>query len=1686
MFVVLVCCILMMIFFEMVHVENDNNQKQRSPLRDFEQILQSQKLHVPSVGIDLGVERGMLEQNKSHIQVIPKVVVFSANSNETAINVPKIDNEVKIVNVIAEVPSIVSESEPIQPQIEVPTTLHVQQLVPSYEETHFSDLFLQKETVLEVVTDVPTESYKRVIINRSQNGLQRMINMFPKLSELHQSTSNPELYNSDYEQFFPVMSRDFSSSRVLSEGDDYSFGVLERFHHALNSGSACPDVTEFVDSAHAALVQSVADLVRIVVPKVLLEFAAADEEGGMLSDRSVSRHVAAMEPALTAVFVVGGRPRDSEIDSTPTKLSGRCAEVPRSPNLFVSTSTDSVNRLLDSHSAQTADTSSTLQCIQLVHSLGDLVRNMLPFEFENDLGALLCRCSHTYLPKSLPADQPFFAFWDHSTSALVTAAVKAVSRETKNVCRISLDMGDSSTKHLYSSIRYTHLVAQRFDPRLNSSSPVTPRESVAGSEANVTAKETGHLPVSLLSAMSLDPQSTLSLSLTVVDHVARSGRAQRHGNLSTTTVIDRLANSSDGSVLMLFDADFSPKRLSRWVDGLSSRGGEVFDPLFSSLEEEEEEEEEENRKQMRLKEQRVELVNVGANMGGSPISAVIADEVTPKMSHDAVMGSAVRAGTQTTLVVTAPSNVSTSSHTYSAEQLIGRAVDSFEAASVRDNSSSSPLLQSTTRRRLYSIYNPASKATSTSGTTGSSTSSSRLVDKQAPYSLTWELSERLSEEVVEASAADETDGEIRHQIANMAYKRGASSDSGKSSIGGGSYSLSNAARATHRLLQEREDFSYRSWMYYLKLAETVESTKQTSGVGRVQTARLVYVMGRKATLLSIKLSRLMISAARTSPADSSGLVVSLLFDSAAVTPHEQLLRMLGLKNNVICAPDWRDVVSFSALLGTPERAQVAVIQADVIIRALFAVLSAAAPSGTTQCENTALLVEEALAALLSLADLSYVELPSPVLLHHLLLRSHPQNECIPYLAARYAERGTLLVLSAVQLPRGTALRIEELPLPTWESSSSGKDGAKGLQVFRVTMERDNLGTFDFSMAFTNKGAFFGLSVYTALHFGLVNSQRRVLLNMLVNLPLWSLADSIGAQIVPWRLFVRLSGICWALWYHDISTQSMREEGGVASVSRHAASVTARLSKTERSARGSSMGISASESDGTASSDRNQGISVWRALQSELRSHTGELTGGKFSFVEHNSGYGYVSMRLARVFPNATVISLERSAAKVKHHVAMAEQLRVTNNAVCQKAADDSVIHKNLYESPELFRFQLRAHSLMEDFIASPSVAAWGESIGTLLSVALTTFIYAPDAAQVSWAMHLLFGEVYERRAECDDLGACYRRHIIGGTRRPLSEVLGSDRKGSEDGLGMSSVLSTLHPQAPYRDFESRWLLEAARVAGGQTTVMVSPLAANEQPHVKVAGETSASMRSLHQLRLPIVRCDLVNMTRHVHHHYEYAKDGHSRTYTMRVRVNETLSDEVLSRLGDPSRSHSVQLESAVRLSIASSLLNHRQEPSVADRPDGVVQTEESGDVSAMVLPAGNHPNQHKTVSVQLFRDRDAFPIPYTSIYGVTLITALRLGLESAQRERLFGQFLRLPLYEDMAPWNVVLMGAALDYIDYDTRQFTYSADVPRAYRVMSVLMNYKRTVEDFKRCGSKASTVYGLPYVSDCVGSVDK
>jgi hypothetical protein len=121
-------------------------------------------------------------------------------------------------------------------------------------------------------------------------------------------------------------------------------------------------------------------------------------------------------------------------------------------------------------------------------------------------------------------------------------------------------------------------------------------------------------------------------------------------------------------------------------------------------------------------------------------------------------------------------------------------------------------------------------------------------------------------------------------------------------------------------------------------------------------------------------------------------------------------------------------------------------------------------------------------------------------------------------------------------------------------------------------------------------------------------------------------------------------------------------------------------------------------------------------------------------------------------------------------------------------------------------------------------------------------------------------------------------------------------------------------------------------------------------------------------------------------------------------------------------------------------------------------------------------------SIILTRDTDGALIPYDSVHGITLITGLRLGLLAPLRARAYHQFVALPLYQDMAPWNIVFLGPRLDYIDYDTRDRSYDAFVPHAYEVMEVLFNYKRTVEDFRRCNSKAGNPYNFPFVSDCVG----
>ncbi len=74
------------------------------------------------------------------------------------------------------------------------------------------------------------------------------------------------------------------------------------------------------------------------------------------------------------------------------------------------------------------------------------------------------------------------------------------------------------------------------------------------------------------------------------------------------------------------------------------------------------------------------------------------------------------------------------------------------------------------------------------------------------------------------------------------------------------------------------------------------------------------------------------------------------------------------------------------------------------------------------------------------------------------------------------------------------------------------------------------------------------------------------------------------------------------------------------------------------------------------------------------------------------------------------------------------------------------------------------------------------------------------------------------------------------------------------------------------------------------------------------------------------------------------------------------------------------------------------------------------------LSVGNHPNNGGVVAVFLRRGTDNSFIPYVRLHGISLIAMLRMKLVAQQRAHAYHQFVALPLYQDMAPWNIVFVG----------------------------------------------------------------
>ena len=431
---------------------------------------------------------------------------------------------------------------------------------------------------------------------------------------------------------------------------------------------------------------------------------------------------------------------------------------------------------------------------------------------------------------------------------------------------------------------------------------------------------------------------------------------------------------------------------------------------------------------------------------------------------------------------------------------------------------------------------------------------------------------------------------------------------------------------------------------------------------------------------------------------------------------------------------------------------------------------------------------------------------------------------------------------------------------------------------------------------------------------------------------------------------------------------------------------------------------------------------WSTIENALtKEDVGE--DGEFSYLEFNSGSGLLSLSVAEKYPSATVISVESEKVNVAAHLKRIKILGqsqvnnagkkknnnekgeidaeeehqlakvAANNWVCNVDVGLDLLRK-LYESPEFIRWQVFGGNLVLDHMYdSNGPDAMKEALGYVMSTGMTTFLSLPSAQALSLGLYMFY------HAD-DDMGTIRR---------------------DEDSVDFS--LSS-HPRPRYMQAEMQ---------------IISSMA-------KVPGSTKLSMQSLPGDVLNMVRVDIVNMTRSVNHHFDYAKDGHQRKYKMHVERN-----------------------------VSSVLYKH----GVVDQDDG---NRNSLQIVRSNMKEGQHSNRGMVIDVYITRQHDKWHIPYGQLYGITLITILRMGLVDSQRTAAYHRFVNLPLYEDMAPWNIVFQGSRMAYIDYDTKDVTYDRVVPLTYRVLSVLFNYKRTVEDFKRCGPSSHNSYGFPHINSCVG----
>jgi len=123
--------------------------------------------------------------------------------------------------------------------------------------------------------------------------------------------------------------------------------------------------------------------------------------------------------------------------------------------------------------------------------------------------------------------------------------------------------------------------------------------------------------------------------------------------------------------------------------------------------------------------------------------------------------------------------------------------------------------------------------------------------------------------------------------------------------------------------------------------------------------------------------------------------------------------------------------------------------------------------------------------------------------------------------------------------------------------------------------------------------------------------------------------------------------------------------------------------------------------------------------------------------------------------------------------------------------------------------------------------------------------------------------------------------------------------------------------------------------------------------------------------------------------------------------------------------------------------------------------------------------------VMITRLSDNSKISFEGGMGVTLQTLGSLGLGATARSRVLHALVRMPMFEDLAPWNLMLTSGAsiLVYVDHESRDRALDAVMPLSGVLSLALGSFERAARQLGICLAKSGpTLYGksIPYVAAC------